>query len=64
MLAARVVPVCRYYRHILCEYVDDTINMYTTITMNLPCQTALLTHLTLYTSAGWCTCSVDGTLEV
>ena len=62
MLAARVVPVCRHYRHILCEYVDDT--MYTTIIMNLPCQTALLTHLTLYIRAGWRTCSVDGTLEV
>ena len=62
MSAARVVPVCRYRRHILCEYVYDT--MYTTIIMNLPCQTDLLTHLTLYISAGWCTCSVDGTLEV
>ena len=45
MSAARVVPVCRYYRHILCEYVDDT--MYTTVIMNLPCQTILLTHLNL-----------------
>ena len=45
MLAARVVPVCRHYRHILCEYVDDT--MYTTVIMNLPCQTILLTHLNL-----------------
>ena len=46
MSVARVVPACRYYRHILGEYVEDI--MYTTIIMNLPCQSPIDPPYALY----------------